>query len=89
MATAVEGKSTEHVLKTLQDSDTERADLRAQKADLQAELDALRGANMEQQSKLMDLQATKLALADAEAKVTVQSITLCPLVTPFIFICAC
>ena len=70
MATAVEGKSTEHVLKTLQDADAQRAELRAQKADLQSELDALRAANMEQHSKLMDLQATKMALADAEAKVT-------------------
>lgn len=69
MATAVEGKAAEHVMKSLETADTELTALRAQRAGLQTELDALRAVNQAQQGQLMELQHTKLALADAEAKV--------------------
>ena len=69
MATAVEGKSSEHILKALEDADTERASLRGDKAELQKELDAAKALCTEQQERLVELQTVKLALADSEAKV--------------------
>lgn len=69
MSTAVEGKSQEYIVKSLEEAQEERQNLRAKNVELQKEVDELRGINLQQQTQLLDHQNTKLALAEAESKV--------------------
>eukprot|EP00873_Tetraselmis_striata_P014408 jgi/Tetstr1/434672/TSEL_023763.t1 len=72
MSTAVEGKSQEYIVKSLEEAQEERQGLRAKNVELQKEVDELRGVNLQQQTQLLDHQNTKLALAEAESKVNMR-----------------
>jgi hypothetical protein len=69
MSTAVDGKSQEYVVKSLEEAQEERTALRAKNLELQREVDDLRGVNLSQHAQLLDHQNTRLALAEAESKV--------------------